>query len=149
MIFPYAAMIAIDPISGREHVLLRPEVPITIHGISGSRTYRALVDTGADNTVLPKSVAIDLGTSLHPLRGAKASAFGGQILDTLCGEATFDLADDADHCRWTDTVLFLDMAAEEETLLLGHAGFLDYFTAIFDGHLAELTLVPNEDLPTY
>ena len=31
--------------------------------------------------------------------------------------------------------------------VVGSSGFLDYFTATFDGKAGHLTLVPNEDLP--
>ena len=32
-------------------------------------------------------------------------------------------------------------------LILGHSGFLDYFTANFDGENGILTLTPNAELP--
>jgi hypothetical protein len=36
---------------------------------------------------------------------------------------------------------------DEETVILGHSGFLDYFTATFDGEIAELILVANRGIP--
>ena len=32
-------------------------------------------------------------------------------------------------------------------IILGHTGFLEYFTATFDGKFGALTLVPNDELP--
>jgi hypothetical protein len=32
-------------------------------------------------------------------------------------------------------------------VILGHDGFLDYFTATFDGKAGTLTLLPNDELP--
>ena len=32
-------------------------------------------------------------------------------------------------------------------MILGHAGFLDYFTATFDGNSGTLTLIANDELP--
>jgi hypothetical protein len=50
---------------------------------------------------------------------------------------------------WKTTVFFHDFAAaEDETVILGHLGFLEYFTAVFDGKLATLALTPNDELPT-
>jgi hypothetical protein len=37
--------------------------------------------------------------------------------------------------------------ADEESLILGHAGFLDFFVATFDGYGATLTLTANEQMP--
>jgi hypothetical protein len=39
------------------------------------------------------------------------------------------------------------MRFEEETVILGHQGFLDYFTATFIGEECVLDLEPNSYLP--
>jgi hypothetical protein len=36
---------------------------------------------------------------------------------------------------------------ERSAVILGHAGFLDYFEATFDGKLGTLSLRANDDLP--
>jgi hypothetical protein len=43
---------------------------------------------------------------------------------------------------------FVPDDASQETLILGHQGFLDYFTASFDGDECALELTPNRHLPT-
>ena len=49
---------------------------------------------------------------------------------------------------WNTPVCFFEFpTANEETVILGHAGFLDYFTATFDGKLGIVTLIPNDDFP--
>ena len=43
-------------------VLHRPEVPVSIGGPLGKLSLLALVDTGADESILPFSLARELGT---------------------------------------------------------------------------------------
>jgi hypothetical protein len=46
-------------------------------------------------------------------------------------------------------ICFYDFASsQDETVILGHAGFLDYFTATFEGRSAIVTLTANDDLPS-
>ena len=42
----------------------------------------------------------------------------------------------------------VDTGADEETIILGHQGFLDYFTATFIGEECALELEPNSYLPS-
>ena len=79
---------------------------------------------------------------------ARPPTFGGYQVQLQVGEATFEIRDESETIRWHDTVCFFDFPdSDDETFLLGHSGFLDYFTATFDGKAGHLTLVPNEDLP--
>lgn len=39
------------------------------------------------------------------------------------------------------------MMRPDESIVLGHAGFLDFFEATFDGYRAELRLIPSPDFP--
>jgi hypothetical protein len=61
MRFPYTLSIVPSIEMGEPVVLLRPEIPIRIYGPAGHADVLALVDTGADNSILPLSVARDLG----------------------------------------------------------------------------------------
>ena len=47
-----------------EGVLYRPEFPIRIIGSAGEASIRVLADTGADQTLLPRSVGNAIGASL-------------------------------------------------------------------------------------
>jgi hypothetical protein len=148
MIFLYRASVAAAP-DGDDYILiLRPEIPVTVAGPNGSATYLGLVDTGSDHTVFPKSIADDLGIPLQPSSGQDASAFGGHRIQLLIGEAVLGLEADEDSLTWQTPIFFHDFKAkEEETVILGHSGFLDYFTATFDGKQGALTLIPNDELP--
>lgn len=149
MIFLYRTSVAAAPDGDDFLLILRPEIPVTVVGSNGSATYLGLVDTGSDNTVLPKSIADDLGIPVRPASGQDATVFGGHRVQLLVGEAVLGIEADEESLRWRTPVFFHDFVAqEEETVVLGHAGFLDYFTATFDGKQGILTLIPNDEIPT-
>ena len=146
MIFYYQPIVSLAP-DGRDYLLiLRPEIPVTVIGPTGEATYLGLVDTGSDNTILPKSVADRLGVPLVGT-GPPATVFGGHQVKLLTGNVTLQLEAEGEVLRWTAQVHFFDFADEEETVILGHAAFLDYFTATFDGKQGTLNLIPNDELP--
>jgi hypothetical protein len=108
-----------------------------------------LVDTGSDKTVFPTSVAVDLGITLSTGVGPGLTAFGGQNLAVEFGDVDVELSQDAETLRWSFRAQFVQSASpDDEMIPLGYDGFLEYFTATFDGKLAELTLVPSDDFPT-
>jgi hypothetical protein len=78
MRFPYTLSVAPSIDTGEQIVLLRPEIPIRVYGPTGAAEMLALVDTGADNSILPLSIAHDLGIQTTPGSGPGATAFGGQ-----------------------------------------------------------------------
>jgi len=73
MRFPYTSSIVPSIDNGETIVLLRPEVPIRIHGSLGHADVLALVDTGADHSILPLSVADELGIETTPSPGGQAN----------------------------------------------------------------------------
>jgi len=129
-------------------VIERPEIPLKLIGPHDSSIVRGLVDTGADYTILPTSVADSLGIPLRLAHGMDAKGFGGQRVALLEGEIVMELGSDDETIRWSDTVCFHDFAdAADESIVLGHAGFPNYFTATLDGLEGLLTLAPNIELP--
>src|SRR5688500_14896882 len=127
----YQPHVIIEPTSGDYEVAMRPEVTIVIHGAQGSKPYVGLVDTGADYTLVPVTAAELLGIPLSENRGSEAESFGGHALQTAAGRVVFELPDEQGALKWEATVLFHE--SENETVLLGHVGFLHYFRALFDG----------------
>jgi hypothetical protein len=64
-------------------------------------------------------------------------------------DVTLKLDADGESIVWRTQVCFFDFpSADEETVILGYAAFLDYLTATFDGQAGILTLIPNSDLPS-
>lgn len=148
MKFAYSGILSPAPDTGEEVLIFRPEVPLRIHGPNGFASYMALVDTGADNSILPLSIAVQLGIPTESAKGPGATAFGGQQLSLSFADIRLQMSDDQDSWRWPARVYFYDFHDDEpETIVVGHEGFLDYFTAIFDGEQLLLDLEPNHEFP--
>lgn len=143
MKFPYRKLLLRDRMTGEIDLVLRPEAPITIHGQSCSMTCTGLVDSGSDTTVIPASLGRELGVTLMPSR-RQGTGFGGQVLDFFTGEIELEIPMDESPVRWRATVNFAEFATEsQETIILGQAGFLEYFRATLDWDKARLTLASN------
>lgn len=148
MLFPYSVTISEDPSSGDYFVFRRPELPIRLIGPRGSEDLVALVDTGADRTIFPLGSAARLGIETFLSPGAGANDVSGRPIELLAGEAVLELEREGELIRWHELVWFHDFPLSNDAVILGHAGFLDYFTAEFDGKLGVLSLTPNDDLPS-
>lgn len=147
MNFPYTASIQEEPRTGDFLIIRRPEIPVTISGPNGSATFVGLVDTGSDNTIFPKSIAESLGIKLEPGVGLPARSFGGHEIILLFGQVRIYVEDDVESCEWQAIVCFHDSQSSQDSVILGHDGFLEFFTATFDGAAELLTLKSNAALP--
>jgi len=148
MKFPYTLNIVPSIETGDEIVLLRPEVPLRVYGSTGHIDLLALVDTGADSSVFPLSIARDLGIETTRGTGPGATAFGGQRIALSFADVVLELSQDDTDIRWLARVHFADFPDGNETaVIVGHEGFLDYFTATFIGAECVLDLQPNDDIP--
>ncbi len=148
MKFHYRPHLTMAPETGEANIILRPEIAVTIIGPAGHDEFLGLLDTGADNTVLPKSVADRLGIELEPCAGPDGSAFGGGTLSFFFGHVVFRLCGDDEEIEWPACVLFHDFAsADDEAIVFGHAGFLDLFRSTFDPEVGLIELHANGLFP--
>ena len=141
--FPYQPVPIIGPappsvsIAGAAH--WRPFVPLTVIGANGQLRHfqRALLDPGADDTVLPLSVAKRIGISLRPDTGHRLR-WRGQHYVLRYGDVAFQLAEGGSFCRWQAIAAFSD--APITYCILGQSGCLQFFDVTFRGadRLAEL-----------
>jgi hypothetical protein len=125
----------------------RPVIAIRLTGPSDTTLRDALVDTGADETVFPESLAHFLGVDLLQAE-ERQLVLGGRPQPIRCRYAAVQLRiTDAitDTYEWTAVVGFV--AARLSYSLLGHAGFLEYFDAEFRGADRELVLNANRAFP--
>lgn len=147
MIFPYSTALAEDADSGDFLVFRRPEVTVRIAHAGAAIAVDGLVDTGSDLTIFPLSLAKQLGIAVTPAREGTARVFGGQPVGLFTGMVVLELVQ-GEVLRWKDYVWFCDFGQpKDQTVVLGHAGFLDYFLAEFDGRASVLRLTPNDELP--
>ena len=79
-----------------------------------------------------------------PAAGTPPIAVGGQSLRLLVGRAAIRVEQGGEAVEWEDDLLFHEYASvDDEAVILGHVGFLEFFTAEFDGARGLLTLTPN------
>lgn len=101
-------------------------------------------NTGADETLLPISLAELLGVDLDSKATSQAMGISGEPLTIHYGDVEFGIVNGSEEIKWRSEVGFVEFGSpNDEVIILGHGGCLDFFTAIFDGELAELELMPN------
>ncbi len=148
MKFPYREYISQYPGATDYRLILRPVITLRIVGPESDARWDALVDTGADETLLPLSLAELLGIELDEESTSQAAGISGDELTIYYGDVELEIAAQNKTVRWKSTVGFVEFgSSDDEVIILGHGGCLDYFTAIFDGENAELELVSNSLLP--
>lgn len=125
----------------------RPIIPITVYGPFGTSLfiYRALVDSGADDTIFPMDVATTLGIPLLTATG-HAMRWGGQRFSLRFGVVELETADQSGATlRWRATVAFT--SANVRYPLLGLCGCLEFLDAKFFGSDHALELELNSSIP--
>jgi hypothetical protein len=125
----------------------RPLIPVTVHGTAGRFLCigRALVDSGADDTLFPLDVATTLGVALLPTTG-HGMRWRGQTYALRYGSVELELVDDLGKAlRWPATVGFT--VANVRYPLLGIAGCLEYLDVKFLGKDRALEVEANDLLP--
>ena len=141
MRFPYIPFsVAPTPSHPDSTVTYRPYIPIRVVGPRGSARLDGLLDTGADETVLPRSITEVLGIDLDVGAQARFRGVGGQIVVVTYGRVELEVGTKSRWFRWPATVAFLD---GRESAILGHSGFLEHFTASFSGQRRLVTLTPS------
>lgn len=121
--------------------MYRPEIPIRVRGAAGEVVVSALVDTGADKTIFPWSVAQVVGVDLSKNTSGIATGLGGKELPVALGAVELEVQLSKRIYRWQTEVGFVDFAqSEQEVAVLGHEGFLEHFVATFHGKKRQLDL---------
>jgi len=114
-------------------------IGIQMFGPAEHHELEGLVDTGADDTLVPERFLSRLGVIIAP--GDYAMIGGIDGTGSLVRYGTIDLAipELNGGYRWSARVGF----HPGEKLILGHNGFLEYFTSKFNGRGRHLTLMPH------
>ncbi len=129
-------------------ILYRPMVPIRVIGLTGDASFRALLDSGSDETLLPRSIGDAIGAEIDEQETSRIAGIAGQTVETVLGTVEIELSLGTMTHRWSEQVRFVAFEhPEDEIAILGHAGFLNYFTATLDGRKHEVTLKANRTLP--
>ena len=129
-------------------VFYRPEAPLFLPGRATVKYYSALVDTGADHCIVPKRLATLLGISLDGLEQVSTRGFTGDTLTASVAATDLQVTDGLQTFQWTAPVAFVAFDdPDDEMVILGHVGCLEYFRTTFDGQAHEVDLVPTPAFP--
>ncbi len=129
-------------------IVYRPVARLRIGGSNGNAYLRALIDTGADHTLVPFSIAEDVGAELFEDEHNSVEGISGHEIAVVPGRVQLELLDDSDSLQWTAIIGFAKFASpDDECSVLGHAGCLEYFLAAFDGAGRAVEPTLRGDLP--
>ena len=139
MRFPYLKY----PVPGLGAVFVtsiyRPTIPIRVFGPLGEGLAQGLVDTGADDTILPDRFIQPLGVKLDPHDVSKVRGISGGAMPLRYGTIELEIGRHGDSYRWSAKIAFYPGSRA----ILGYFGFLEHFTATFNGLRRHVTLTPN------
>jgi predicted aspartyl protease len=126
------------PLGGR-WVQPRPIIAVTFVGPGGTWVIDGLLDTGADETVLPDTAAATLGVDLTNAPTGTAMAFGQQV-PVRYALVTIRLANPHERHEWQGWLAFT--SAYLRWPLLGFGGFQQFFSVAYHGdrEIVELTV---------
>lgn len=148
MKFPYKQYTIKPSAISESKLLYRPMVPLRLVGPAGEAFFWALVDTGADNTLLPRSIGFEVGIAFDEEQAAWVTSYGGHRMSAAPADVRLQLSRDGQAFHWSAKVGFVKFEnPENEVALLGHTGCLNYFHASFDGEAHEVELVPTPEFP--
>jgi hypothetical protein len=142
LLFPYRVLAVphtVVPLGGRWS-RPRPIVPISVMGSIATRAFEGRLDTGSDDTVFPESVAKQVGIDLtHAPIGRGSTANGAQLIVRYV-QVRLRLTDGVERREWPAWIGF---SSAIQRPLLGFAGFLQFFTAVFYGDREQVELTIN------
>jgi hypothetical protein len=104
-----------------------------------------LLDTGSDDTVFPEWIATRIGVDLTNAPTGTASGVGLVRAAIRFAEVRLRLTDGVEFRAWPARVGFTSAPLKQP--LLGFAGFLQFFTAAFDGEREAVDLAVNGRYP--
>ena len=117
-----------------------------IFGPRGRLTRDFLLDSAADDLVVPETWAGPLGIDLSHCPTAGAHGWGSNIpVSIRIARVILEFSDGAETCRWRTEVGFAPM--RDRYGLFGVAGGLEYFRTTLDFERREIELIPQPTLP--
>lgn len=114
-----------------------PSIPVTMIGKKDAVEVIALIDSGADISVIPKEMAEILGFNLKR-KSHKSFGIGGEV-DSI--EDSMKIIVNKGHEKYVlEIPILIILDKYSFPPLLGRAGFFDYFKIQFDQQRYKVTL---------
>ena len=130
---------------GRSMGTTSPILSVTLIGPSDSRLREGLLDSGADDTIFPESLAALLGVDLSNAPVGRATTATLANVPLRYARLTLRITDGKEQREWPTWIGFT--SAKLHQPLLGFAGFLQFFTATFHGDREQVELTVNNLYP--
>ncbi len=134
--------------NGATSHLYRPAIPVDLAGPHGEVDFYGLVDTGSDDTLIPRFLVRELGVTIDDSNRTKVRGIADEIVSIATAEMELRISDGFEFVSWQTKVGVIGEDDDEsDFVILGHAGCLEFFTATFDGDRRALELFPNAQFP--
>jgi predicted aspartyl protease len=111
-----------------------PKIPVDVRTLRGYRTYRFLIDTGADTSLAPRLLAQQAGLDCDTLPEVQVVGVEQGGASARFGHLPIRLG----NIELTVRCLFMD--APKTPFILGRADFLDRFVLTIDHHRQRIIL---------
>ena len=131
--------------------LFRPEIPLRLIGETGDIRVFGLLDTGADAVVIGRELAKCIGMQIDESVSWEVRGLGDRVHTAFLGHVDVELISGSESACWRMpvSVVGLEDAADEDMVLLGQTGFLQYFDVSFRGHQHLIELRANSGMPLH
>lgn len=145
--FSYRQEAAPQPVPSLRYSRIRPRplVIVTVLASGFAEPIRALLDTGADDTMLPDTLADDIGIDLTGAPTRLFSGIGSSGHVVRYAPVRLRLTDSVEYRDWPAVVGFSSLPLTHG--ILGFAGALQFFDAMFFGQRQEVELTVNASYP--
>jgi hypothetical protein len=145
--FPYTRVPTTNPVWPLGGRLDRPKaiIQVSIVGPAATLARRGLLDTGADDTAFPDALATLLGIDLTAAPTGQLVGVGGASVSVRYAQVELRLTDGIEFLSWRSWVAITSVPLRFP--LLGFAGFLQFFDALFCGASEEVILTTNSLYP--
>lgn len=142
MRFPYQNY-PVPGIGRPNAIVRRPKVWIRAIGPIGDFSFYGLVDTGADDILLPDRFGQAMGVVIQPNMHAPVGGIIGAGMVARFGMIDLELRRGGTVYRWSALAGFHPGNAA----ILGTLGMLEHFRASFNHSLGHFHLIPTGNLP--
>ena len=113
-----------------------PTINLPVSTWYGWRSFKFIVDSGADVSLVPRSIADLVGIDLAEANRLRSFGIEGSGVDVLQGNLTVKIG----ACELELPCLF--SSREDSPTLLGRAGLFDHFSIVFDNQKRKIVFKP-------